>query len=84
MDERAEVIAFEEGHPAAILTEQKVLVPVAFGDECLASLRLVDALNEMKFFKFFECAINRDQPKRIVLFTCHIEDFDRGEARVDF
>jgi hypothetical protein len=31
-----------------------MLVPGAFGDECLAALILMDALDEMKLFELFE------------------------------
>ncbi len=56
----------------------------AFSDEGLAALWLVNTLDEVQLFEFFERTIDRDQPKRAVLFTCHIEDLNRREGMYGF
>jgi hypothetical protein len=80
LNERVEVVAFEERDLSAVLAEQQVFVPVAFGDERLASLRLVDALDEVKFLEFFERAIHGHKTKRAVFFARQVEDLDGGEG----
>ena len=53
---------------------------MAGGDERLASLRLMHALDEVEFFEFFERAVDRDETKRAVSFARPVEDLDRGES----
>ncbi len=48
-------------------------------DECLATLWLMYTLDDVEFFEFFECTIDRDQAQRAIFFACRVEDFKRCE-----
>src|SRR4026208_2345111 len=54
------------------------------GNKGLASLWLVDALDDVQFLQFLKCAIYRNQPQGAVFLARHIEDFQRGEGMRGF
>jgi hypothetical protein len=83
-NQRIEIITFEEGSLPTALAKQQMFMPITFSDECLASLRLVNTLDKMKFFKFFECAIDGDQAQCVILFARHVKDLNRGEGTCGF
>lgn len=56
--ERLQIVAFEEGDTTAALAEQQVLVPLTGGDEGLAALGLMHALDQVQFLQFFHGSIN--------------------------
>jgi len=80
LNESIKIIAFKECDVAAILAKEKVFMILTRSDKSLTSLRLVDALNEMKFLEFFKCAIHSDQAQRGILCPCHVVDLKRGEG----
>ena len=83
-NERLEIVALEEHHLAAIVTKQQMFVTSARGDEGLAALRLVHALDDVQFLQFFKRAIDRDQPQGPIFLARRIEDFQRGEGMRGF
>src|SRR5258706_3826110 len=79
-----QLISFKEGNLTAILAKQQVLMSMIRRDECLAALRLMYTLDNVKFFEFFECTIDRDQTQRAVFFACRVEDFKRRDRARGF
>ena len=79
-DEGFEVIAFEKGGFSALPAEQKMLMTRGRCDECLAAVRLMDALDESLLFKSFQRAIDSDQPEGGMRRTRFIVHLDGGEG----
>ena len=82
LDELIEIVAIEERGSSALTTKQKMLVTFARRDERLASLRLVNALDQAKFFQLFERAINGDQSEGRILITRRIIHLDGSQGAV--
>lgn len=78
--QRVEVVAFEEFHLPAVLAQQQMLMSHASRDECLASHRLMHALDEMKLLEFFERAIHGDQAERAIFLPCCVKNLDGCEG----
>lgn len=78
LDELIEIVSLEQGRSSALIAKQKMLVTFARRDESLASLRLMNALDQTKFFQFFERAINGDQSESGILIARRIIHLDRG------
>ena len=57
-----------------------MLVPIALRDKCLAALRLMNALDKMKFFQFFQGSIHRDQAQGRVLLTRDVEHLNGSQS----
>ena len=52
---------------------------LASSDKCLASFRLMDALNEVQFFQLLQRAVDRHQPEVRRPPARRVIDLDRGE-----
>ena len=69
-DEGLQVVTFEDRCLTTLLAKQQMLMASGCSNEGLASLRLVDALDEALFFEGFERAINGDQTQGRMCLTC--------------
>jgi hypothetical protein len=75
-DQFIKIVTFEEGNPTALLTKQQMLVAIAGSDECLAALRLVNALDKAQFFQFFQSTIDADQPQSRIMPASRVVDLE--------
>ncbi len=82
LDELIEIVALKERSSSALTAKQKMLMTFARRDERLASLRLVNALDQAKFFQLFERAINGDQSEGGILLTRRIIHLDGSQGVV--
>ena len=80
IDQRVEVIAIEVDRLTAGLAQQKVLMTFAGCNKSLATRGLVDTLNQMKFFEFFQSTIYRDQSQGGVFPSGEVEHFQRRQG----
>jgi hypothetical protein len=82
LDELIEIVALKERSSSALTAKQKMLVTLGRRDESLASLRLVNALDQAKFFQLFQRAINGDQSESGILLTRRIIHLDGSQGAV--
>jgi len=82
LDELIEIVSIEQGRSSALTAKQKMLMTLTCFDESLTSLRLVNALDQTKFFQLFQRAIDGDQAEGGILLARRIIYFDRGEGAV--
>ena len=82
LDELIEIVALKERSSSALTAKQKMLMTFARSNECLASLRLVNALDQTEFFQLFQCAIDGDQPKGGILIARLIVYLYGGQGAV--
>lgn len=57
-----------------------MLMPIALRDKCLAALRLMNALDKMELFQFFQGTIDGDQAQGRVPFARHIKHLNGSEG----
>ena len=79
-DELIQVIALEESDAAATLAEEHVLMSMTGGNEGLAALRLVDALDEVQLLQFLERAVDGDQAEGVICLASPVIDLEWGEG----
>lgn len=82
LDEWLDIVTLEEGNLSAVLTEQQMLVPLTSRDERLTSHWLVDALDEVQLFQFFERAVHGDQTQSTIFLSRQIVHLDGGQGVV--
>ena len=64
LDQRFEIIAFEDRCFTALPAKKQVLVSGGCGDERLTSLRRMDALDQSLFFERLKRPVNGDESQR--------------------
>src|SRR5689334_1646344 len=83
-DQYIEIIALEEGHFAALATQQQMLMSRSGRDKRLATLWLVNPLNQPEFFQFFQSAVDADQSQFPIFPACPIKNLHRRQCLSGF
>jgi len=80
LDELIEIVSIKKSRSSALTAKQKMLMTFACRNEGLASLRLVNALNQAEFFQLFERAIDGDQSESGILIARRIIHLDGSQG----